>query len=296
MLKMGIEKKGGDPKINRSTRCMILVSSCDAYSDVWDLLFESLLVQWPNRPYPVLLCTESKTYDYKSMGIITLPMNELEKKKEWGGRLKAHLHKMTSEYVLFLLDDFILTDKVNNAQLDVCMTWLDRHQDISVFYFWPINQGKHYIPDSRFPGFAEIGIDSDYRFNCQAAIWRRTDLIECLRDFENPWQWELYGTERSRRLNKRLYAVELDGPKVFSYSNGGIIRRGLFTDEAGVLYEKYNLPMPATRGLWDKNDPYRKAEEYNWREHFPADLLTPRFAKEILRRLFEKARYYRSIF
>ncbi len=50
-------------------RLTIVVNSCDAYADVWDLFFEAMRVQWPQCPYNIVLNTEKKDYSYKDMPI-----------------------------------------------------------------------------------------------------------------------------------------------------------------------------------------------------------------------------------
>lgn len=290
---MGVNRNIADFDEKANERCTVFVASCDAYTDVWDLFFEALRVQWPDREYPVMLCTESLKYDYKDMGIQTLSLYKGKRTPAWGARLKDHLKCLSTEYVLLLLDDFIMTDKVDTRALSQCIAWMDKNTDIACFYFCPINNGNFYIRDGLYPGFARLAKESAYRFSCHAGLWRRIDLIKSLRDFETPWQWELNGTVRSRRMRKHFYALDIDAPKVFSYSE--IIRRGLFKDEAGLMYEKYNLPMPVTRGLWDRNNQFRLKPTYDLREHFPRDVLTIQFFKTLFNKAKMKIDYYRSI-
>ena len=73
---------GFDEKTN--DRCTVFVASCDAYMDVWDLFFEALRVQWADREYPVMRCTESLKYDYKDRGIQTLPLYKEKRAPAWG--------------------------------------------------------------------------------------------------------------------------------------------------------------------------------------------------------------------
>ena len=48
-------------------KCIVLVNSCDAYSDTWYPFFKLLKKYWPNREFPVFLNTESKKYEYEDI-------------------------------------------------------------------------------------------------------------------------------------------------------------------------------------------------------------------------------------
>jgi len=56
-------------------KCTILVNSCDKYEDAWYPLFKIMKAEWKDRKWPIVLNTESKTFDYEDM------RNEMKKSR-----------------------------------------------------------------------------------------------------------------------------------------------------------------------------------------------------------------------
>lgn len=54
----------------------------------------------------------------------------------------------------------------------------------------------------------------------QAGIWNKKHLIRYLRDHEMPWQFETWGSIRSRRYKEAFYAVREGEKRVFEYPWG----------------------------------------------------------------------------
>ena len=57
-----------------------------------------------------------------------------------------------------------------------------------------------------------------YLLNCQAAIWRRKDLIRFLSPYEDPWQFEIYGSNRAKLYNRKFLRKERENPSPFIYN------------------------------------------------------------------------------
>lgn len=200
-------------------KCTMLVNSCDAYSDTWYPLFKILNEEWQDRPYDIILNTESKKFDYGNMNIRTLSLFKEGEKDRWGKRLIETLKRIDTPYVLMYLDDFFVKSPVNQSFLDKCIENLDKNEDVAVFSLMP-TRGEN-IADNRFEGFERRPQDGEYRLNCQAAIWRKDILIKLIRPHENPWQWEILGNPRSRFVKEGFYSL-IDGyPPPFDYDLKG---------------------------------------------------------------------------
>lgn len=196
-------------------KCTMLVCSCDAYEDCWEPFFKILQAEWPTMPFNIVLNSERKSYSYAGFRIKTFQMykpNEVA----WGKRLKETLKRIKTEYIFFMMDDFFLNEPVKEEKIYQCIDWMDGDSDIQVFSFYYLS-GKG-IADPKYPGFLRRKQFGAYRFNCQAAVWRRSALIHALRDFEDPWQWELYGNWRSfRQFGKKYYALARSEPLALNY-------------------------------------------------------------------------------
>lgn len=233
--------------------CAVFVSSCDKYSDLWSPFFSILKKKWKDLPYPVYLCTETKTFSCPEMDITVLNNNEAiktGKKIPWGKLNKEGLKKLDTEYVLFLLDDFFLTSDVDQKRIDECIRWMDDDNNIAVFSFWRVRNGS--IRDNKYPHFELREEKGEYRFNCQAAVWRRKRLIGFIREHESPWDWEIYGSIRSRRYHDSFYSAIEGEPYIMSYYPGGVLRRGKWVEDSVKLLKENGIEVDfSNRGFYN---------------------------------------------
>lgn len=177
--------------MKKSKDYSILVNSCDSYEDTWIPFFQ-LLYKYSNFNCPVYLNTEKKQFDYSN--IITL--NQLSD-CEWGYRFRKALERVSTEYCLILLDDFFIRSEVNIEEIERCIDIMKRCIDISVFYFMDTGRTfrNEFIEDVFEENYLLAKEDAHYRLNLQAGIWRRSDLISLVNDFDTPWSWEVLGSK-----------------------------------------------------------------------------------------------------
>lgn len=231
-------------------RCTLLVNSCDAYDDLWVPFFTILMHRWKPIPYPIVLNTESKSFSFPNLDIRTFQFYDEKDNVPWGERLIKTLQHIDTEYVLCMLDDFFLLEDVEQARIDECMRWMDADHNIAVFSFWRTRQPN--IRDNRYPHFEKRPQNGEYRFNCQAALWRRDKLLQYIRPHESPWEWEIYGSIRSRRYKESFYSAIEGEPYVFVYDwfAGGAVHRGKWTRGVSGLLNNYNIKIDySTRGF-----------------------------------------------
>ena len=82
---------------NLSSNCAILVNSCDAYEDVWELFFCALKDQWKDCDLEIYLNTEKKTYKFDGLRLNKVNnYAQLNLNKAWGGRLLETLKDIIS--------------------------------------------------------------------------------------------------------------------------------------------------------------------------------------------------------
>lgn len=232
-------------------KCTVLINSCDKYEDCWDPFFELLRIHWPDMPeWRIVLNTESKLYQNNYFPVETFQLYKSGKSIPWGRRLIDTLNMISTEYVIILLDDFFLENRVDQGFLEQCIEWMDENQKLACFCFMP-TPGPN-INDHKYPRFEKRPQDGLYRMNCQAAIWRREKLISYCRPHEDPWTWEEHGSTRSRRYEDELYSLIEGSPLVFDYDveAGGGIHRGKWTARMPELFRKYGIEVDfSLRGM-----------------------------------------------
>ena len=104
------------------------------------------------------------------------------------------------------LEDFFLLEKVSNETFEEALELIQNNNDIG--YIGLKYQKTREFRDSVNAGITERFIDKDKvvsvnRINCMSALWNKSWLLSLIRDHETPWEFELYGSERSRRTSKK---------------------------------------------------------------------------------------------
>jgi len=229
-----------------SNLATILVNSCDTYEDCWMPFFKLLKKYWPERKYPIVLNTESKKFNYEDMKIKSYNILEknVNKNISWSKRLKEVLRRIDSKYIIFMLDDFFITDYVDNNEIEKIIDWMEKDNSIGVFSLYPVEKNKYEdFKDEKYKNFVLRNRKGPYRYNCQIAVWNRKFLISCLRNHESPWEWELIGNVRSKRSFKKFYSLDEHADLIFKYDfrNIGVIRGKWLLPKTEKLFKKEKI-------------------------------------------------------
>lgn len=241
--------------------CSLLVNSCDAYSDTWELFFKILSKRWKNLDMPVFLNTESKKYELKELDITTL---NCSKKIEWGGRLKSALYQIQSEYVIILLDDYFLTEDVKEDVIKRCLKYMRLDEEIACIHLCESGRPRKLDGKSELEGCVRLNNDEYGILNCGPSLWRRKDLIYFVKDYLSAWLFEAFGCYIARNNKKKIYELNNAADEVFIYdrAHGGAIHKGFWVGcTVRPLLEEYNFELDLNkRGVIED---WRKE---NWNE------------------------------
>lgn len=192
----------------------IIVSSCDRYKDAWDPFFKLFHKNWPTCPFPIVFNTETLTYSSNEVNFRTFFAG---KGKAWSRQLKECLMTINTEFVLCMLEDFFLLSPVNMSGVSETLEIMRDNTKIGMVtfkeekqQFWKL--GKRYNEH-----FIEVKRGSQYRINAVLSLWRRDFLLNILRENENAWQFEVYGTRRALFSFKQILCYDPELPLPFDY-------------------------------------------------------------------------------
>lgn len=132
-------------------------------------------------------------------------------KGEWSDRLRIGLQSIKDEYIIYLQEDMWLSKPVNKQVLQEVInfalsngTKLIKLNSSEVFVTKPT--------DTIIGGLRVAEMDnqkSDFLMSHQVSIWQKSFLISQLPPNEHPWRNERKGTKRMRKLNERLFHIDL---------------------------------------------------------------------------------------
>ena len=216
----------------------VVVLSCDKYADCQPIFYSCFKKYWPTCTYPLYLVTETKKFDK----ISTININS----DCWTTRVREALKKISSKYVIILLDDFFIRSEVDVERIHYCVTHFN--QSIATFNF---ELEYSYNLDSDLVGFRERPPHSFCMHSCQPSIWNRCVLIEELKKSQTPWEWEADEIQTNYRYfinSSKKFIIDIGyyPGKPFS------IVKGKWTKEVIKFFEKEGIKVDySIRGIYD---------------------------------------------
>lgn len=239
------------------TDISMVLMTCDEYEDTWWPFVTQLRSNWPEFNMPIYLGAESKIFSYPGFDI-RCPLSKGRVYSQWSKRLLELLDKIESEYVLFSLDDFWLTDKVDNTEFQHVFTYIKSNRNIGFICLLHedklfLNQEQRkLIIESEFEDLNEWKKGLPFRITTQAGIWRKKYLIKLLRSHESAWFFETRATWRSKFCKERVLNVK---HSILNYPVGGVIGGGMLYRDYLPLYNKNITSKCLSRGLIDFGAP-----------------------------------------
>lgn len=186
-------------------RCAVVISSCDAYSDLWEPFFTLFFRYWPDCPFPIYLI--SNNLIYPDSRVKTLPVGN---NMSWAKDVFRALSVIPADFILYLQDDYFLQSKVETPVIEKLLEVI-ASQSIATIRLVGSPE-----PDIQFGnpfGLGGISKEAEYRVSLQAGLWRREIFRGLLKEDENPWEMEKNGSKRSQYLSE--YFLSASGKKGF---------------------------------------------------------------------------------
>ena len=214
------------------TDCALVVSSCDAYSDLWKPFFTLLFRYWPDCPFPIYLISNKQIYWDKRVRPLLIGID-----KRWATNTRRTLERIPEPYILWILEDLFLEKPTNTNYILKLLDYL-KFNHAATIRLHPTP-----IPDEDFENdlnLGRIGHSADYRTSLNAAIWDKQIFYHLIREGENPWQMEVDGTKRSRDLSSTFLSVK---SAALNYNQLGATIRRKWRYEAILLCQREKISV-----------------------------------------------------
>lgn len=162
----------------------VLIYSCDAYADIWEIFFKLFYRYW-KCPYPVYLAAETK--ECQESGVETINCIG----DTWTDRIRQAVEKIPSEYIIGMCEDMFLRRDVRQFIIDKCVRYMNQDARIACFNF---EKDYNETLACIYHNFGLKPPNGDYKKSCQPSLWRKSILLEYLSVSQDPWEWEMSGT------------------------------------------------------------------------------------------------------
>lgn len=254
----------------------LFVNSTDSFEDTWEPFFTLLSRHWPQTA-PVVLNTETKTYAHPDLDVrATCVARPGETRVPWGECMLRALDQIPTELFVYLQDDYflyapVMTDVVDEAARIMVAEKLD------CLRLMECGGGGPWEP-TPYPWLWSLSRTATYRIALQAGLWTKTGMRKYLKAHESPWQMEIWGSRRARRISGRIWCVSRDvyhetKPQVVPYVPTGIVKGRWSAEVVKDLFEREGIELDyGLRGWYDPAHPprsslaakFRKLPGYAW--------------------------------
>jgi hypothetical protein len=184
----------------------ILISSYDAYSDLWPPYFAAFHRNWPDCPYPIYLLSNYKTFPDPAVRAI-----QVGSVTAWPESIRLALKQIPEEFVLLLLEDLFIVSRVDTERVEQLTAWIAEQRPACIRL-----QPDHGMVPTRFPGIWRLPSGIPYRSSTVLSVWRKDVLLDLLRADESIWQFEVFGSQRTDKypdfyVTERSYVRYIHG-------------------------------------------------------------------------------------
>jgi hypothetical protein len=241
-------------QVNKYT---ILVNTSDGFDDCWPAFFYLFDQYWPECKAPIFLNTETKDFKYPGLDIkcTKAQLNAgAFSRLTWSECLIFALTEINTPYVLYLQEDYFIEQPVNVGLVEEMVSLMAANHEIK--HIGLTHFGSHgpflSTQDQRL---WKISLKAKYRISSQAGLWRVETLLAYLRQDENGWMFETFGSRRARRLNETFLTLNRDifnpeGSPVIQYTHTGIIK-GKWHPQIPKLFSQHNITVDFNiRGIY----------------------------------------------
>jgi hypothetical protein len=259
--------KRTDARRSADQDVVVLIASWDGYRDVWAPVLSCLARQWPDCPYAIYLGSNTAVCDRGVAQTLRIGEN-----RDYSANLLAMLDRLEHEWVIVLVDDLLLSSRVDTERL---VAIVDEARRLEAGYV-RLNAEPPYVAPlfsrSVVGSFLrELERGTPYRVSIAAGLWRRRVLRSVLRPGESAWLAERRGGARADKLPDAFMSVR--GRAVLPFVHG--IVRGRWTWQAARFLRARDLSAHLGSRPVGTLLEYARLQAYSWIVYLGVWLLTP---------------------
>jgi hypothetical protein len=245
----------------------VVVSSCDAFFDVWRPFAFFFRKHWADCPFHTFLIVNELPIRSASIQALAVGPD-----RGWASNMKAALERLEHSHVLYLQEDYFLDRPVRREQLAEDFAYaFDQNTDAFCLRARTKLERDFRAINDRF---GVVPRESDGRTRCQTTLWKRDSFLKALQEGETAWEMEARGSDRTRDMLALSYSTRENAS--LSYLMSGIVR-GLWTREALAMCKEHGFTIePHFRGTYSESSPVRRLRRALTRRRLAVELATVR--------------------
>jgi hypothetical protein len=246
----------------------VFVNTSDGFEDCWNPFFKLFSKYWKGGYPPILLNTEHKEFNYSGLVINSSQVNKnVDRRLTWSECFISALNQVETPLVLYFQEDYFIEKEVKAEVVNDFAQLMIANPEIKYIGLTHMGNRPPFYPYPNDKRLAEVSNKSKYRISTQVGLWQKDTLISYLRENENGWMFEIFGTKRSQKrkelfltVNREIYNKE---NPIIDYQLTGIIK-GKWLSTIPELFKKEGIDMDfSKRGFYKTPLPlFRKIETF----------------------------------
>lgn len=218
----------------------IVIPSTTHYSDAWGPFVALFRKFWPDCQFPLTLITDTKTDPWDGDEAIVIGED-----RGWCRNLRDGLAQIDAEFVLIMQEDFLLNTAPDVLFIMKALKILLDNDQADCFRLYPCPGPDILMGDD----YGLVRAGAAYRVSCQAAIWRKSAIMEILGHFNTPREFEINGTEFVNRFktDRQYFSVMREPNKWPLQYYCSAITRGEWTPDSIAFVKSHGIPIDTSR-------------------------------------------------
>lgn len=220
----------------------VVVCTCKKYEQVAKRCIQCFERFWHECKYSKYVITD-KNLELEGTSIqLSFPSVN-----SWGERVKKGLEKIEEEFVLMVLDDFIIEEPVDEVAFHSFLDQMNKNPQIAHILLNTVEDSKNLVYSSDLMQRDEF---ARYKTSLQLGIWRRQELKGFLEDSYSPWEFELFGNMKTFYSKKIFLCLAEKEIKPIKYNDGFFVVQGCVNKEEMLRLEDklkidlHNMQLP----------------------------------------------------
>lgn len=228
----------------------ILIVSCDKYADIWEPFFKIFFKEWEDIPFKIYLGSNYKKYEDKRVTNISIGED-----RAWCENLEKMIKNIEEDNIMFILEDFFLTNKVNTSEIEKAFEYFKKN-NIDCLKLCPdrYHKSKKIIGSIENIVIKDLEPYTPYRINTAVCIWKKYFLMALCIPGLSAWDFETVNSELINYFDCKIYYLE---PPILYFKHA--VEKGRWLEQGMNNLKKNNILVEyGERGLYD---PEMKTEE-----------------------------------
>lgn len=229
----------------------VIISTCNKFSDLWEAHVLLLNQNWAERGEHTYLVTDTPT----SRSFPQVEIFAAGEGTEITTRLAGVLEKVTAKYILFTLDDYFLTQPIDNSLIQKSLAFMEK-ENIDYVRLYPARmkniRREKATPFAEHPGYYLRDLSSGtYKISLYPGLWRTEFMRKTLAESMNAWQYEVALTPMARAMDARCV---ISNHREFPFLD--VIRKGKVLRKADRYFKK-NPIYKSERPVLTRREEYK---------------------------------------